>query len=268
MAMRRLFGGSESWNGDARSWTGYRVDASWQPRDHHRQTGYFVNLIAVEAETRVRLSGLVGPGKHATRRAPQVQVHVWKSDYRSFLARYSVGEPLELLAPAFHRLIRGRAALLTHGFDKPAEEAIQLCALATLFGDHDAATLLGFMRQRDGLDDLLADLCIARLCPTSNRSRNLQHPEWHSGLVDVIDRAVAGRPGAARDRLAQYVEDEWYDVHGGPRRAVWFDSHKAGTDYVGYWAFEAAAIARVFDVDDSSLDGHPNYPYDLAHFAD
>lgn len=263
MALRRMLSGNDSWSGDARSWTEYQPDERWELRDHNRSQGYFVNLIAVEAESRARLSGLVGPGKHATRRSPQVQVHVWKSELRSFFARYSLGEPIELLAPAYSSLVRGRAALLTHGFDKPVEEAIQLCALATLFGDVEAATVLGFLRQRDGLDDMIADLCLARLAPSSNRSRTLQLPEWHEGLVTVAEHAVGGRPGAARDRLVEYVEDEWYDVHGGDRRAWWFDTHIAGTDYVGYWAWEAAAIARVFDVDDSDLSGHPHYPGDI-----
>lgn len=267
MALRRLFGERESWSGDARSWTEYQPDDAWELRDRNRSQAYFLNLIAVEAESRVRLSGLVGPGKHATRQAPQVQVHVWKSELRSFFARYSLGEPVRLLAPAFSALVRGRAALLTHGFDKPAEEAIQLCALAALFQDVEAATVLGFLRERDGLDDMVADLCLARLAPSSNRSRTLQLPEWHGGLFEIIEHAIGGRPGAARDRLVRYIEDEWYEAHGGERRAWWYDTHIAGTDYVGYWAWEAAAIARVFEVDDSDLYGHPNYPGDLAEYA-
>ncbi len=266
MAMQRLFGSSDSWDGDARSWTDYQPDARWEVRDNHRPQGYFVNLIAVEAETRARLSGLAGPGRHATRRVPQVQIHVWKSELRSFFARYSLGEPIELLAPAYTSLIRGRSALLTHGFDKPAEEAIQLCALATLFDDADAAAALGLLRERDGLDDMIADLCLARLAPSAHRSRTLQLPEWHAPLVEMIEHVVGGRPGAARDRLVRYVEDEWYDLHGGERRAWWFDTHLAGTDYIGYWAWEAAALARVFDVDDTNLHGHPHYPWELARF--
>ncbi len=191
MALRRLFSGGEAWNGDARSFGDYRPDDAWELRDRNRSQAYFINLIAVEAESRVRLSGLVGPGKHATRRAPQVQVHVWKSELRSFVARYSLGEPVDRLAPAFSALVRGRAALLTHSFAKPTEEAIQLCALATLFDDPEAATVLGFLRQRDGLDDMIADLCLARLAPSSNRSRTLQLPEWHGGLLEVIEHVIA-----------------------------------------------------------------------------
>ena len=38
--------------------------------------------------------------------------------------------------------------------------------------------------------------------------------------------------------------------------------------YRGYWAFEAAAVANVFGIDDRGLRGNRYYPWDLAHLDD
>ena len=45
------------------------------------------------------------------------------------------------------------------------------------------------------------------------------------------------------------------------------DSHKSSENvYYGYWSFEAGAIAKILNLDDSSLKDVPYYPYDLVHY--
>ena len=36
--------------------------------------------------------------------------------------------------------------------------------------------------------------------------------------------------------------------------------------YYGYWSFEAGAIAKILNLDDSNLKDVPYYPYDLVHY--
>lgn len=55
----------------------------------------------------------------------------------------------------------------------------------------------------------------------------------------------------------------WYPCHKGME---WFDSHKHGDQFFGYWSFEAAALVKVLKLDDVSLTNASYYPYDLAHF--
>jgi hypothetical protein len=38
------------------------------------------------------------------------------------------------------------------------------------------------------------------------------------------------------------------------------------TIYCGYWSFESGAIARILQLDDSTLANTPYYPYDMAHY--
>ena len=43
--------------------------------------------------------------------------------------------------------------------------------------------------------------------------------------------------------------------------------HKAKEKlYYGYWSFEAGAIAKILNLDDSNLKNVPYYPYDLVHY--
>ena len=85
----------------------------------------------------------------------------------------------------------------------------------------------------------------------------------HDGLVEAAQLTESGDSEAASERFVKYVQSEWYRGH---RSAAFFDRHKhSPTAHAGYWAYEAAAIAKVCGIDDSALEGHKHYPWDLAH---
>ncbi|WP_332877369.1 PoNe immunity protein domain-containing protein [Massilia sp. S19_KUP03_FR1] len=63
--------------------------------------------------------------------------------------------------------------------------------------------------------------------------------------------------------MARYLE-EWYYAS---RREPYYDSHKGGTSFKGYWSWEAAAITFLLDIDDSSYRDATFYPADLVEFA-
>jgi hypothetical protein len=63
--------------------------------------------------------------------------------------------------------------------------------------------------------------------------------------------------------LAEYLS-EWYNAS---RREPYFESHKKGLSFYGYWAWEAAAIAVVLRIDDTPLKETQFYPGDLVAYA-
>ena len=71
-------------------------------------------------------------------------------------------------------------------------------------------------------------------------------------------------PGERSEALRSYVSDYWYRSNSDQ---PWYNSHESNGSH-GYWVFEAAAIARIYGIDDSALEGADYYPYDLAHFLD
>ena len=71
---------------------------------------------------------------------------------------------------------------------------------------------------------------------------------------------------AASERVAlmkEYLND-WYQAS---RREGYYDSHKRGDEFKGYWSWEAAAITYLLDIDDRSYSNVKFYPSDLVDFA-
>lgn len=63
--------------------------------------------------------------------------------------------------------------------------------------------------------------------------------------------------------LADFLKNQWYDLH---EDCSWYDSHKSKSNlYCGYWSFDAAAIAKIMELDDSKLRLEQYYPYALMH---
>ncbi|ATP40200.1 hypothetical protein CSE16_09190 [Solibacillus sp. R5-41] len=78
---------------------------------------------------------------------------------------------------------------------------------------------------------------------------------------EIIDLAQTDKKEASK-RLQTYMEKEWFKGHYD---YDWKNSHKE-PGYVGYWSFETAALAKILELDDTSLVNNNHYPYDLAHY--
>ena len=67
--------------------------------------------------------------------------------------------------------------------------------------------------------------------------------------------------------LANYLRRSWYNSNKGE---AWWGYHTrfGGAKYFGYWAWEIAATARVYGLDDTLLCESRYYPADLAHYLD
>src|SRR5699024_6445842 len=81
-------------------------------------------------------------------------------------------------------------------------------------------------------------------------------------ITKKIDELAEKDKYAASDRLFIYMEKEWFQGHYD---YGWKNAHKE-PDYVGFWSFESAALAKILGLDDTSLKDNNHYPYDLAHY--
>ncbi|WP_080896023.1 PoNe immunity protein domain-containing protein [Pseudomonas fluorescens] len=70
---------------------------------------------------------------------------------------------------------------------------------------------------------------------------------------------------AERPKLLKKYCRQWYRAF---KQAPWHDSHLQGEEgtYVGYWAFEAGAVAFLYGIDDSKID-QMVYPKGLVEYA-
>jgi hypothetical protein len=89
----------------------------------------------------------------------------------------------------------------------------------------------------------------------------------HDSYIDCLNSIYGESDEERLTDLNAYLA-QWYAMMSD---AGWHDSHLDTSNqwgmYVGYWAIEAAALAYILKLDDSSLRQHIVYPGDLVDFA-
>lgn len=92
-------------------------------------------------------------------------------------------------------------------------------------------------------------------------SNNYYKENPYAKTREIIELAQTDKKEASK-RLQKYMEKEWFKGHYDYE---WKNAHKE-PGYVGFWSFETAALAKILELDDSSLINNNHYPYDLAHY--
>lgn len=83
----------------------------------------------------------------------------------------------------------------------------------------------------------------------------------YSNAASVCEVAVNDKD-KAKVMLQEYMEN-FLKAHSD---LGWEKAAKTWPGYEGLWSYEAAAISKLFGIDDSDLKDRQNYPYDLAHY--
>lgn len=89
----------------------------------------------------------------------------------------------------------------------------------------------------------------------------------YAKLCDVVDNVLVKSDKKHSVELLDEYLSNWYQMN---RNEIWYNSHldlENKSSYVGYWAFEAAALVYLLDLDDSSLYKHLFYPKDIVLWA-
>ncbi len=192
---------------------------------------------------------------------------------------YSAGHPIEELRAFFPRALEywetyaiyskayndsPNASHVTVGHlalaDSTYVYALQLVSWAICLGWtnllHRIPPLIDYRNPKDGLlERLLESAGIDRGTPPDKCTRHL--PYFKTLKV------FAAAPDERSTLMAEYLAD-WYDAS---RREPYYESHKRGDVFKGYWSWEAAAITVVLGIDDSQYRHAQFYPRDLADFA-
>ncbi|MDE5780019.1 MAG: DUF1911 domain-containing protein, partial [Lachnospiraceae bacterium] len=112
------------------------------------------------------------------------------------------------------------------------------------------------------LDDILFDILVKAYGLSRNIiSSKFQKENPYRKTKEIIELALKNNKEASL-KLVNYITDSWLKGHADYE---WTDAHKR-YGYVGLWSFESAAIAKIFNLDDSKLKDDNHYPYDLAHY--
>ena len=186
-------------------------------------------------------------------------IHDLRNELPQVIQRFDEFVPLDNPPP--HR---------AYTFDITQEEAyvyiFWLLSLCQLLG-HPALcrTVLGWLdRNRDfnrGRDGLFEAVCERLTGEKVDVERVLLHPDAYRPLAKASAPDAEDRPALVKEFL-----DGWYKNMKG---CYWHGTHTdgEGSSYFGYWAFEAALVTYLWDIDDSSYRDHLVYPKDLVDHA-
>ncbi len=105
----------------------------------------------------------------------------------------------------------------------------------------------------DGLLDRVAVQMGEQQRPVATDSK---FAKVYNALIAVVDANAEARPTL----LKTYVEN-WYKKH--MRSSALYGTHKSEA-YDGYWCFEAALVAMLWNIDDGTFAEHPHYPVDVV----
>ena len=86
----------------------------------------------------------------------------------------------------------------------------------------------------------------------------------HLAPYAPLGKAVIAEHADDRPALVKEFLDGWYK---GLKECYWHGTHTDQIGYFGYWAFEAALVTVLWDIDDSSYRDHLVYPKDLVDWA-
>lgn len=145
------------------------------------------------------------------------------------------------------------------------EDTLQLLSIAILLRDLcSVSRIIHILRSHRGQDALFEDLIGSYVDDEMTLSACVLG-EPYEILLQVFYEEDAKK---TLELVQQYLK-QWYPAMKYHPR--WYDEHlhinKQGyAGYYGYWAFEAAAVVYLLDLDDSQIN-HLVYPKDLVDYA-
>ncbi len=143
--------------------------------------------------------------------------------------------------------------------------AVSFVSVAVLLGNGAAVQELAEWLSRYRGEDMLFESLIEPAVAAPREVNEFFHQQPYDPLLDSV--YTAETPEQASRFVRRYL-DGWYRAFDG---CAWHDGHLVHKEhmspYNGYWAFEAAAVCVIHDIDDSTFRDHLVYPKDLADWA-
>jgi Domain of unknown function (DUF1911) len=140
-------------------------------------------------------------------------------------------------------------------------DALRALCLAVIFdADSEVVRAVASRAENEG-SDFVFDSIASRYDASREIGGTVVSARPYARLQKVFEAAPDKRPAL----MAAFL-DTWYR---GNKGTYWWDGHaiidRGGLAYSGYWCFEAAAVVKLLDIDDSSFRDNEYYPADLLH---
>lgn len=224
-------------------------------RDHIKETEYFISFIAEESERVKSFTEKLENGQIMVKRVFPVKAKVHDLKLGILVARYSKGDDLNLLEKEYLELASEWENVWQPDY---YNKNIKMISLGVLFeaGEEFSNKVKNMLEQSHKSDWLYSYLLDSMDGEKTEKNQEMLFPDSYSNLHKTVyeeDKILF---------LKKYLTDDWYNEDCGC-----YEAHKSEYNfYYGYWSFEAGAIAKILDIDDSTLKDMPYYPYDLVHY--
>lgn len=209
----------------------------------------------------------------------------WQLLYDMYLnllyIEYTAGSSIDGLIPIFKKAVnaidkKAEALAIFENGKKPSviptqNETLNIMSLAYLLDQKDLLPVIHQLVNGEDQAHMNEDEIINKLFGLNDPkhsfvSEGTLYDLSYSPLCDVIDQVKKKNdPKHALELLDEYLSS-WYKNH---KNQSWYNSHldlESSVAYSGYWAFEAAALVYLLDLDDSRLHKYLFYPKDIVQW--
>jgi hypothetical protein len=230
---------------------------------------YFDNTIAYMEQSVGRFEAKIDDPATKPDHQRKLLYKMFRDAYELLLTKYSGGYAIAGMrgefAKAIERRERHQKFMGRLGVDFAAiddyEQSLWLVSLAILL--HADAALFNRVLACIGNEgkDKLFERIVAMKTPGRPAGAKMIFPKPFQTLYDASTANESDAP-----KLMSAFLKAWYPSMG-QLGVYWHDNHKGpqGGGFFGYWCLEAAAVVKVFGIDDSEFRDSRYYPKDFVH---
>ncbi|HDR8055015.1 TPA: DUF1911 domain-containing protein, partial [Bacillus cereus] len=214
-------------------------------------------------ENRVEIKSLEEDEKKGIQRYPNDNISIIEEFYQSnFIydldnvnAKYSLGEAIHTIEGDFDNALIN----LKHIGKKEVGylNLIWMISLGILL-ETEKKNLVSLAKlvEKENMNDAVIDFLLYASDIGYTKVTNRYYKENpYAKTREIIELAQTDKKEASK-RLQTYMEKEWFRGHYDYE---WKNAHKE-PEYVGYWSFETAALAKILELDDTCLKDNNHYP--------
>ena len=234
-------------------------------RDKLKDKSYFLEYINYQEERYLRFENIKQKVIQERGRddpaAMSIHFDLLGFQFNKLFAMYSIGNDVEEIRAFIPSVIDNLEKV-----DSSYYHLLTMLSIVVLTGiDENENNRLKEIVDRSEEKDFLIDFLLNYLNPLWKiESTEYQFKIPYAALDKVIK---CNEKDISIKNLKIYLQNLWYKGHSD---MGWHDTHKIEDDYIysGYWSFESGAIAKILQLDDSSLKDTPYYPYDMVHYQE
>ena len=229
-------------------------------RDNLKNKEYFLEYITEEENRINKFKIKLCNNEVREDRVLSVRKKVYDLKFQIFIAKYSMGEPVESLIDDYKLIVEEMEELWDYEL---YEDMLWMLSIGIMMEiDEKTFNILIKLVEKSKINDFLYNFIICY----RKEEVNYQHSTWlfeepFKSLINVI---MCEDDTKASIFMKEYLLEKWYVGH---KDMGWYDCHKHQEKlYFGYWSFESGAIVKILGLDDSILKDVPYYPYDMVHY--